>query len=191
MGVVSPLTAALTAGVPLVAGLLLGDRPGGLAMIGVLLGVAAVVFGSRDPNASSGRLDPRVLAATVAAGAAFGAFFILLSRADPDAGMWPLLSARAASLTLLAGTAAALRRRPYPVRAAVVIVIVSGVLDMLANIAYLLAVHSGLLSVTAVLASLYPLSTVLLSRVVLGERLHRVQQVGVILALTAVVLVAL
>jgi len=191
MGVVSPLTAALTAGVPLLGGLALGDRPGPLALGGVVLGVAAVVLGSRDPSAASGRLAPVVLGATVAAGAAFGLFFILLARTAESAGLWPLLGARAASLTLLGVVGAVLRRRLHPAPGTLGVVALSGVLDMAANVAYLLAVQRGLLSITAVLASLYPLSTVLLSRLVLGERLHRVQRAGVALALAAVVLVTL
>lgn len=190
MGVVSPLTAALTAGVPLVGGLLLGDRPGPLALAGVVLGVGAVVLGSRDPSAPGGRLAPGVLAATIAAGSAFGLFFILLANSTPIAGLWPLLAARGASLSLLGLVALTLRRRVHPAPGTIGVVALSGVLDMAANVAYLLAVQQGLLSITAVLASLYPLSTVVLSRMVLGERLAGVQRVGVVLALGAVVLVA-
>jgi len=117
-------------------------------------------------------------------------FFVALDRAPADAGLWPLLGARAAGVALLALLLA--RRRPaVPPRGAVGIALASGLLDVTANALFLLAVQRGLLVLVSVLTSLYPVGVVLLARIVLGERLGRGQKVGVALAMIAVALIAL
>lgn len=123
------------------------------------------------------------------AGAGFGAFFILLAQTGPGDAVWPLLSSKVASVVLLLA-AALLRRAPLrPPAGAVLLVIGAGVLDMSANALYLLATRYGLMSLVAVLTSLYPAATILLARVVLHERLARVQVVGLLAAACGVVLI--
>ena len=146
------------------------------------------------PAAENGRAPMGSLAAAILAGVGFGVFFVLLSRAGEGGGLWPLLGARVGSLSLygllalgvLPGTAAGLA---LP-RGAMAATVGAGVLDMTANALYLVAVTGGLLSLVAVLASLYPVSTILLARFLLGERLAGVQWLGVGAALLAVVLIA-
>lgn len=191
MSVVSPVTAALGASVPLTVGLLGGERPGPTALLGAGLAVAAVALVSvtrrRDHDVA-----PLLRALPLAVGAAlgFGLFFVALAQTSTASGVWPLLVARAVSVPLLLVGGLATRRALLPPRHAVGIAICSGVADMLANALYLFAVRGGLLSLTAVLASLYPVPTVLLAGSLLRERLDRRRWLGVALAVLAVALIA-
>jgi uncharacterized membrane protein len=131
------------------------------------------------------------VAASLVAGATFGLFFVALHRTGQHAGLWPLLAARSVSVPLL-GVLVLRRRAPLGWAASGVgsVVLLSGALDMAANVLYLLAVRHGMLAVVAAVAGLYPASTVLLARAQLDERLHRVQVVGLAVAATAAVLIA-
>lgn len=198
MGLVAPLAGAVGALVPVTAGLVDGEEVGPLALLGIVAGLGAVVLATMDPAsrpASRPRRSGREIvtggpALAVLAGLAFGVFFVALDRTPTDSGLWPLVGARVASVGLL-GLVAVARRRPLPARSDVPTVAASGVLDSAANALFLLATRSGLLALTGLLSSLYPVVIVVLARQVLGERLARVQVVGVALALVAVVLVAL
>src|SRR4029450_6145480 len=120
-------------------------------------------------------------------GVAIGLFFLALARTNAAAGLWPLFAARGVSVTLFGAVALAarmtLRMRP-PTLA---IALGGGVVDMLANLLYLLASRRGPLTLVVTLTSLYPASTVLLARVVVGERLAARQWAGVACALVAIV----
>jgi drug/metabolite transporter (DMT)-like permease len=193
MSVVAPLTAVSAAAVPVLVGLALGERPSLLALGGVLVALLAVVLVS----AEGGRLPrwrqlvaDRSVGEALAAGAAFGLFFVLLSRPAHDTGLWPVAGARLASLGLMVALAVAGRRRLRPARGALPLVLASGVADMSANVLFLLASREGLLVITSVLTALYPASTVLLAQFVLHERIHRLQVAGLAAAAAAVTLIA-
>ncbi|MFM7537745.1 MAG: EamA family transporter [Acidimicrobiales bacterium] len=195
MSVVSPVTAVCAALVPAGIGLAAGERPGAVALTGIGLAIAAIVLVSvvPAPAASDRPTLPirRVLAGALGAGTGFGLFFVLLAWTGDDAGLWPLLGARPVSIALAATVArrmaAPLRipRRDWPVVAA------AGVLDMGANALYLLATAGEQLAVVAVLASLYPASTVALARLLGAERLRPIQWSGLMCAGGALVLLAL
>ena len=194
MGVVAPVTAVGAAVVPLVVGLATGERPAPLALLGALVALAAVVLvasGHEEapdaPPRSNGR-SPMLLA--VGAGTAFGLVFVLLGATDEASGFWPLLGGRIVSVTLVCLWLVR-SRTPFVPRAGTRLVVVgAGLLDVTANGLYLLAVREGLLSVVAVLSSLYPAATVVLARVVLGERLRPAQLAGLGLGLAGVTLIA-
>jgi uncharacterized membrane protein len=200
MGVTAPVAALVGAGVPVTAGLLLGERPGALAYLGIAVGLLATVLVTRqtaDPDgptasdlatADPTRLRRGVLWAALGGGL-FGCFFVGLDMTPADSGLWPLLGARAGGLTLLVGLLA-LRRPALPARSVARVALGSGVLDMAANTLFLLAVREGLLVLVSVLTSLYPVGIVLLARGVLKERLGRTQWMGVGLALAASALIA-
>jgi drug/metabolite transporter (DMT)-like permease len=189
MSVVAPATAVCSAALPLAVGLVGGDRPATLALVGVALALPAIVLVARE-SGSHGRVTPRTVLISVAAGLGFGTFFIGMGQASPHAGMWPLVGARAASIGLV-GVACIVTRRPFRLAPGTRrTVAAAGVLDLTANALYLLAATRGLLSVVSVLGSLYPASTVVLAVVVLRERLSRSQLAGVVLAGTAVALIA-
>jgi drug/metabolite transporter (DMT)-like permease len=190
MSVVAPTTATTSAALPVLSGLLMGERPEPLALGGVALALLAVILVSRGTEKSSGKVRLRPVLQALASGAGFGAFFVLLKQVPADAGMWPLFGSRLMSVILVLVLALAMRRTLRPGRGSLPTIVAAGVLDMAANVLFLLAAQRGLLVLVSVLASLYPASTLLLARYVLGERLNAVQATGVGLALGAVALIA-
>ncbi|MCA2222854.1 EamA family transporter [Nonomuraea aurantiaca] len=189
MSVVAPTTAVTSAALPVMYGLATGERPEPVALVGVVLALGSVLLVSQDRSAAKSGSIGSVLIA-LAAGAGFGGFFILLALAPDDGGLWPLVGARLSSVALVVLLAVATRRTLKPAGRSLHIIVAAGVLDMLANVLYLEAKQQGLLSLVAVLVSLYPASTLLLARRVLGERLHTIQVAGVACALGAVALIA-
>nr|WP_179964094.1 DMT family transporter [Mycolicibacterium parafortuitum] len=193
IAVVSPLTAVLVAGIPVLAGLILGERPGVIAGIGVVLALVAVVLVSReasDEDVKPHRFTAKVAWLTIGSGVAFGMNFVILHQVPREAQLWPLVFGRFAAvvIVLLAAffTANLVIERGVPMRLAVL----AGVLDTVANIATLLALQSSLLSLAGVLIALYPAATVVLAIAVLRERVSRSQAVGMVLALAAVAMIA-
>jgi drug/metabolite transporter (DMT)-like permease len=193
MSVIAPVTGVTAAAVPVLAGLLSGNQIGPVAGAGILLALVAVVLVSADGGLGQLRTArPATLGAPLVAGTAFGFIFVLLDRTGAEAGLAPLVAARLASFVLVVVVALIGRRSLRVGRSALPFVLASGVGDMTANALFLLATqHEGQLAVTGVLASLYPVSTVVLAQVVLRERLVRAQVAGLGAALTAVVLITL
>ena len=193
MAIVAPITAVCAVAVPVGAAIALGERPGTWAMAGIALAITAIVLVSRQKEADRSHADAspnrtRAPAIALASGVAIGLFFLTLAQAGPNAGLWPLVAARGISSMLFAALAVAMRRSirmPAPVLA---LAVAGGVLDMFANVLFLIATRHGDLSLVATLSSLYPASTVLLARTVLKERLSGGQIVGIVCALAAVVL---
>jgi drug/metabolite transporter (DMT)-like permease len=193
MSVIAPVTAVTAAAVPVLVGLLGGDRIGPWAAAGIVLALAAVVLVSAEGGLSALRTArPATLAPALAAGSAFGLFFVLLDRTSGDSGLTPLVTARLASVGLVVVLALAARQSVRVTRPALPLVAVSGVGDMTANALFLLATQAdGQLAITGVLASLYPVSTVVLAQLLLRERLVGAQVAGLGTAVAAVVLITL
>ena len=195
MSVVAPLTAVLSAVVPVVVGIARGERPGPVAVIGVVLAVPAMVLIGRAPRRQQGvRLSRGALVSALCAGVSFGGFYVLLAQTGSSGGAWPLVGQRAASVVILLALAAvAVTRRTaaLPDGSALRLAIVAGTMDFAANLAYVLATHRGLLALVAVISSLYPATTLLLARGLLKERVARQQGAGLALAAAAVALIAL
>jgi drug/metabolite transporter (DMT)-like permease len=193
MSVIAPVTAVTAAAVPVLAGLLGGNRIGPIAGAGILLALIAVVLVSAEGGLGQLRAArPANLGAPLLAGTAFGCFFVLLDRTSAEAGLTPLVAARIASFLLVIVVALIGRRSLRVGRGALPFVLASGVGDMTANALFLLATqqHSQL-AIIGVLASLYPVSTVVLAQVLLRERLVRAQFAGLAAAIGAVVLITL
>ena len=193
MSVVAPVTAVSAAALPVLGGLVLGERLGPAAVAGIVLALVAVVLvAAEDGLASLRSARAATVAPALAAGAGFGLFFVLLERTGDGAGLSPLAAARVVSVLLVGALALATARSvrvPGPV---LPVVLAAGVGDMAANALFLLATQAGgQLAVTGVLASLYPVSTVVLAQVLLRERLAGAQQAGLAVAAAAVVLIAL
>ena len=192
MAIVAPTTAVGAAALPVLAGLVLGERPPALALIGVGVALLAIVLVSSAPDLdalhTSRGLPPGLIEA-IGSGVGFALFFVALAQASETAGLWPLLTARV-SIAVAALAGLATRTTLRPAAGSMRIILAVGVLDMAANLLYLLASRTGLLSLVAVVVSLYPASTVVLARFVLGERLAPRQLVGLVAAGAGVALIA-
>lgn len=199
MGVIAPVTAVGAAVVPFAYGLLTGERPSPLALLGVAVALVAIALvAAASPPAIGGQpaggqpagVGARELVLAGAAGTAFGLAFIFLAESGEGGGFWPLLAARGASVPVAVIIALATGRDLAIAPGSRAAVAAAGVLDVLAIALYLLASRRGLISLVAVLGSLYPATTVILARVVLHERFSRTQLVGLALALGGVLLIA-
>jgi drug/metabolite transporter (DMT)-like permease len=191
MSVVAPITALLSATVPVVAGLLEGERPSVGVGIGMVAALAAIVLVSAEGGGSLRPSDLRGVAFALGAGLGFGLFFVALSHVGEDSGIWPLVAARAASASTVGALALFGRvSRTPPAPGARLFTATAGTLDAFANVCYLLATREGLLTVVSVLTALYPVGTVILARVILKERFATVQRVGMALAIPAAILMA-
>lgn len=195
MGVVAPI-AALGVVVPVAAGLLAGEEPSTAQAAGILVAVAGVVLASGPELRGAGRGGTRPLLLALGAALGFGIVFVLLAEGSEDAGtaevVLALLAMRATSVVLLGALvlvrsgprAMAVPRRDLPVLAVI------GAFDVGANGTFAAASQSDLVSVVAVLASLYPAVTAVLAWRLHGERLRPLQLVGVGAALAGVVLLS-
>jgi uncharacterized membrane protein len=193
MAVVAPTTAVCAVVIPVVFSIALGERPPFTTIGGIALAIAAIVLVSQSRAGASGARGEaedrrtKALFYAVLSGVAIGLFFVALAQTGDEAGLWPLVAARTASVGLFALVAVFASQSLRIPAATLGIVVAAGALDMLANLLYLLASRSGPLSVVVTLASLYPASTVLLAWLVLHERLSARQWVGVACALVAVI----
>jgi drug/metabolite transporter (DMT)-like permease len=190
MNVISPVTAVLAAIVPVVFGVLVGERPQLAAWLGIVLGIGAVVLVSRTSDEHPhGRIALRVIALAFVSGLGFGFYFIFLARAGDDSGLWPLVISRIASAIVivpLAWQRGGLTRIRGQMLA---ITLAAGAFDAVANMFFLLASRQGLLSLASVLTSLYPAVTVMLAVGLLHEHTSKIQRIGLGLAATAIVLI--
>jgi uncharacterized membrane protein len=196
MSLVAPITAVTAAIVPVAYGLATGERPSPVGMVGIPLALVAVALLAREggPETASSLSVPQLLTA-LGAGAGFGLYFVALGMASDDAGLWPVVAGRLASVTLfglvaLFNPAARVGDRRARQLGLVAMLVACGLLDAWANALFLLATHHGMLTLVGVLGALYPAATLLLARGVLGERLARPQLGGVALAAAAVTLVS-
>ncbi|MDH4170547.1 MAG: DMT family transporter [Acidimicrobiia bacterium] len=189
MSVVAPLSAVSSAMVPLIWGLVDGERLSGLAGVGVALGLLSIVLVSAERR----RPDQvpvirRTVIEALLAGVGFGTFFVFLDLADDGSAPWPVVGAR--TLTVSLALLAAIRLRPSRPAAGVWWAIAAaGVFDVAANVTFLLATAEGDLAVVSVLSSMYPAATVLLAWTILRERISGVQVAGLALAAVAISLV--
>jgi uncharacterized membrane protein len=186
MGLVAPLSSVVGAGLPLLAGVLGGERPGAVAWLA--LAVALVAIGLASAGSRGDAAAGAGIAYGLGAGVGFGLFFVAIAWTPTDAGLWPLVVGRVVSVTLLVSVLLARGRGARP--AGVGLMVLCGLLDSAANVLFLLATRTGALSISGVLVSLYPVVVVVLARVVLRERLTALQLTGVGLALTASALLA-
>jgi uncharacterized membrane protein len=202
MSVVAPVTALVSTVLPVGAALADGERMGPSVAAGVLICVVAVVLVSAGTPGSAEKGTPagpdgaaarsarlRGVGYAVAAGVAFGLFFLFLRGAGTSGVIWPVALSRAAG-TVIALACCVLTRTRLLGRGDVLgIALASGTVDALANVCYVLATRAGLFGLAVVLTSLYPGVTVLLARIVLGERMRWVQRAGLLLAAAGILLV--
>lgn len=194
ISVASPVAGVLSAIVPVIVGIALGERPGVIAMLGILLALSSVVLvsGALSSRRAEVTMPRRQVTLVIVSGVLFGLWYVGLDMAGSESGWWTLLGSRALTVPALVIAAFLLRDRLKADRASS-----SGnrwtlgawVTILIANLAYLVAVRSGLLSIVAVVASMYPASTIGLAILLDRERLSKTQWFGVGVAGCALVLV--
>ena len=189
MTVAAPISAVTTAAVPVIVGLSTGERPGVWALVGIPLALVAIALVS-DLFGPHHRRAPRVVVLMAfAAGCAFGSLFVFLDRTAEGTGLWPVVLMRVASIPYMALVIWRMKQKLKPAFAHKVPVFGSGILDSTANALYLVAVREGLMSLVAVIVSLYPATTLALATGIDKERVHRPQIVGIAIAAVAVVMI--
>ena len=186
MAVVSPVTAATTAALPVIVDVATGGELTVVTGLGVAMALVAIVAIARERSTT--RLNPRLLGMALVAGVGFAVFFIFISQTSEASGFWPLVGARAITIPL----AFVLHRSLEPALEMQIgsmrWVATAGLFDMGANLLVAAALQRGPLGIVSVLSSLYPVVTALIAMVILRERLSSTQLAGVVLAMTAVVL---
>ena len=192
MGIVSPITAVLGASLPVSVGSAYGEHLSRYQLIGVIIALIAVVLISTSHD-DDGKIEFKTAGVkeAVVSGLILGGFYLLLAHAGPRAGLYPLVTARLASMGFLAVIALVARQSIRPTRSALPLIVIAGAIDMCANAFYVTATFHGYVSIAAVLTSLYPASTVILAWLVLKEKLQAVQYAGLLSALVGVLLIAL
>jgi drug/metabolite transporter (DMT)-like permease len=199
MSVVSPITAVVAAIAPVVFGLSTGERPSLLALAGVVIALVAITLVTSSPGhdehgaprvfTGAWWREPGVLDACIS-GLAIGGFYIFIARTSPASGLWPLIPSRLMSCLICTIAALLLRHSLRPEPGSLRLIMAAGVVDVAANALYLEATRFGYLSLVAVLASLYPASTVVLAHFLLKERFTPAQMAGMACAVAGVACIA-
>jgi drug/metabolite transporter (DMT)-like permease len=190
MSIVAPISATAVA-LPVVLGVATGDRLSAVTSAGLACAVVGVVLASREADEGPGRAAAgrASIALALAAAVGFGSYFALSDAAADESVLWLLVVARIVVLPVLAAIVL-VRRPPRPTRPDALALVAAGTLDVSATGLYGLANTKGALSIVSVVGSLYPVTTVLLARAVLGERIRAVQTAGILAALAGVALIA-
>jgi drug/metabolite transporter (DMT)-like permease len=187
MSIVAPVSAVLTAALPVLFGVATAGLPGGTTLLGFGLALLGVWLLAGTGAKESGRGG---LGLALLAGCGFGIFFILLDRAGENAVIWPLVAARCGSLAVLLPIALVRRQFGRFIPRSLGLALLAGTLDVLGNAFFILATQAGRLDVAAILSSMYPASTVLLASILLGERVTRAQMAGIVVVLVSIALIA-
>jgi drug/metabolite transporter (DMT)-like permease len=195
MSVVAPVTALVATVLPVAAALVDGERPGARVYAGSLACIAAVVLVSLGGGAGGRtalKATGRGIGYGIAAGVAFGVFFLFIRNGGQAGGLWPVAAARLAGTLVVLAAAGGARVAPVTWRSGGRVFLAAlgaGAGDVGANVCYVLATRAGLFGLAVVLTSLYPGVTVLLARLVLGERIGWARGTGLALAAAGILLV--
>jgi drug/metabolite transporter (DMT)-like permease len=188
MGIVAPISAASPL-VPLAVDAGRGVVPDAPQVVGVVLVLAGIVTLSREPGDSQAIAAGAGLAVVAAVG--FGLFVVGLDAGADESAPWAVVAARSASVTLAVAAAVLVTRSSLrPPRALLLTLVAIGVFDTGANVLVAFATTKGAAGIVAVLSALYPVVTVVLARLVLGERLSPTRRLGGGVALAGAALVA-
>lgn len=195
MTVVAPLAAVVSAVLPVGAGLLLGDRPSLIAYIGIVIAVAGIALVTGAVGTAHAPTKLAIIGVATLAGCGFGWMFVCLDRTSEDSGMWPLLAARIASITIAASIIfvrhMSRRGSSRPAIRITAIALWAGLFDMGANVLFVFANRHGMLSLVSVITALYPVSTIILALRLDHEKANRSQFVGMACAGLALAFVSL
>jgi drug/metabolite transporter (DMT)-like permease len=188
ISVVAPLSAVLTAALPALVGLASGEHLSAVALVGLAVAVPAVALVSQQRHDGAG--GPSGAPFGLLAGCGFALLFVALDRAGTAAGAWPLLPGQVVAVLVVLPVALRLLGPGTRWRSAIGPGVLAGVLGGAANLLFLAATGAGDLAVAAVLTALYPAVTVVLARLLLGERWSALQVIGLVTAGIAVGLIS-
>jgi drug/metabolite transporter (DMT)-like permease len=196
-GVVASVTSVVSGSVPIVYGLASGERPGPIVLAGVVIAVGAIWLIAGD-SLTADDVSARVpLFLAFGAGLGFGCYFVLLAQTSGEGALWPLVAGRIAAVGGVCAVVLVVRLRSdsgagalLPGGSALRLAMIAGLFDAAANGLYLFAMRTAMISVVAVLASLYPVSTLLLARLQLKERLPRRRLGGIGVGFISVLLIS-
>lgn len=189
MGVAAPVSAVVTVALPVVYGAFNEGLPAGHQIAGFVIGIGAMWLISS--TGEKGELKKQDLIYPLLAGVGFGLFFISVDLFSESAVFWPLTVAKISAVVVILGFALLRKSASVPSKDVLPLIILAGFFDTVGNLFFALASQAGRLDIATVIASLYPGSTVLLAWLLLKERMSSMQWVGVVLALTAIVLISL
>ena len=191
MTVVAPLAAVISAALPIGTGLFLGDRPSLIAYVGIVIAIVGIALVTGAVGTAHAPTKLAIVGVATLAGCGFGWMFVCLDRTSSDSGMWPLLAARIASISI-AATIIAFRGRSRLSQGRIpAIALWAGFFDMGANVLFVFANRNGMLSLVSVITALYPVSTIVLALRLDHEKANRSQFVGMACAALALVFVSL
>ena len=191
MTVVAPLAAVVSASLPVGTGLFLGDRPSLIAYVGIVIAIVGIALVTGALGTAHAPTKMKIVAVAALAGCGFGWMFVCLDRTSSDSGMWPLLAARIASISI-AVTIILIRRRSGLGRGRIpAIALWAGLFDMGANVLFVYANRQGMLSLVSVITALYPVSTIILALRLDREKANLSQYVGMACAGLALIFVSL
>jgi drug/metabolite transporter (DMT)-like permease len=188
MSIVAPI-AGISAVVPVTFGIVTGERPSSWQLLGIAAALGGVFLASREPGRGGPKIAAGVGLALLAA-VGFGGYFPAMHAAGDADFWWAALIFRMTSTSVILATVAIRRPALGIERVQIPLLALIGIGDMLGNLLFAAASTSGLVSVTSVLASLYPIVTVILARLVLDERVARAQEAGIVLTLAGVALIS-
>jgi drug/metabolite transporter (DMT)-like permease len=189
MGIVAPISAASPV-VPLAVDGVAGTLPTYLQWIGIALVLTGIVAISREPAASSGERLATGAGLAIVAALGFGLFIVGIDAGSDESAVWAVVAARCASVSLACGAAVLMATSLRPPTTALPLLVGIGVFDTSANVLVATATTVGSAGTVAVLSAMYPVVTVVLARMLLGERLTAIKRVGGIAAVAGAMLVA-
>ena len=190
MVIMAPITAIVSAALPVAVGLAKGEHLSTAEIAGLPVAVCAIMLVTVKRSVMVASVRPWAVAVACLAGAAIATQLIMLDQAPHDSGVAPLIVGRAVSSLMVFAAALTVRRKIDSGRPPIALAVAAGCLDSLANLFFLLAARSGLLSVSAVIVALYPAATIILARAVLRETISRTQWIGLASAAAGVILLA-
>jgi drug/metabolite transporter (DMT)-like permease len=187
MGIVAPVAAVLGASVPVAAGLMIEGLPGPLQLLGIAIGIVAVILVSRVPGPAGGRSG---IEFALAAGVGIGGFNVLIGQLPDGEVLWPLVALRLMAVPIMI-LIIVLGGQAWRVpRGAIWPAVAVGTFDMVGNLSFLLAAQVGALAIAALIASFYPVITIVLAIAILGERVTPSHAFGIAMAVAAIALIA-
>lgn len=188
MSVLSPITALVSAALPVAVGLIEGERLGPAAIVGAALAATAIILVSLTHAEGTAKVTGIGLLLAIGAGSAIALQLIALDQSPAGSGVAPLLVGRLISGGVVLTAFLALRSRIDPTRPPIATAVLAGGVDALANMFFLVATRHGDLTTAALITALYPAGTIVLARLILHERLGRIQWTGLAAAAGAVIL---